>query len=76
MEYCEYRHPGLGISMIWTPNEGRTWSWSNRFGDGCSEPSFDAAVEEAEAALEAEADYKRRGVEPIFMDDPKLGNSL
>ncbi len=52
----EYNHGGaLGISNIWQSNS--TWSWANRAGEGCGEPSFEAAVTAAEAALQC--DYCR-----------------
>jgi hypothetical protein len=53
MSRLECHHPGLGLSNVWTPDSGRTWSWANRCGEGCGESSFDAAVDAAEAALEA-----------------------
>lgn len=52
MMKTEYFHPSYGISNIWSPNDGRSWSWANRCGEGCGEPTFEAAVAAAESALE------------------------
>lgn len=76
MYKLEHFHPGHGISNIWTPDEGRTWSWANRFGEGCGEPTFAEALSAAEAALEAEAGYKRRGIAPVWSEESAFGNPL
>lgn len=68
MNKLEYHHVGFGISNIWSPDGGRSWSWANRFGEGCGESTFDAAVDAAEAALEAEADYKHRGLDCVYSE--------
>ena len=46
----EYNHGGA-ISNIWSPNGGRSWSWSNAAGEGCGEPTFETAVTAAEKAI-------------------------
>lgn len=57
----EYNHGNLlGISNIW--QDRSTWAWSNRTGEGCGEPSFEAAVTAAEAALAC--DYCRGNPTP------------
>lgn len=46
----QYNHgDNLGISSIW--QQGSTFAWSNRCGEGCGLSSFEAAATEAEEAL-------------------------
>ena len=43
--------PGFGLSDIWTPDNGITWSWQNWLGEGCGYESWSAALQDAEEAL-------------------------
>lgn len=46
----------LGISSIW--QQGSTFAWSNRCGEGCGLSSFEAAATEAEETLLSVSAYK------------------
>lgn len=60
----EYNHGNsLGISNIW--QDRSTFSWANRAGEGCGEPSFEAAVVAAESALQC--DYCRGNQTPFTL---------
>lgn len=66
----EYNHGNLlGISNIW--QDRSTWAWSNRAGESCGEPSFEAAVTAAESVL-LEARDKRMATEALRELSPLL----
>lgn len=51
----EIRHHS-GISNVWSADGGATYNWANAAGEGCGEPTFEAAATAAEAALTWKAD--------------------